>query len=274
MLGFISTWVPTDEYILKEESWWIRILASGLILFAVWIVCFIVSAAAVCIRKRVEAFQTGQGHHVYVQYGDFFDANLVNHPEKRRNLVLAVNRCFDTIVDDDLIRSGSLHGQVIKRICGTGEYSWDTLNTLLQNKLKGQGDAAVQLESYQKRKGNLLRYSPGTIVEFELSDKECYFLVGFTWLDESLHAQYSEEDFQITMIKILEYCQKRSQGYPLVIPLIGSMTAGATGYARADILQYLVKFLKLNEKLINSDIYIVVSEEDRNSIPIILGGHP
>ena len=269
MLGFISTWAPTDEYILKEASWWIRILASGLVLLAVWIVCFIAAAAAVCMRRKVEVFQTGQGHHVYVQYGDFFDANVVNHPEKRRNLVFAVNRCFDTIVDDDLIRSGSLHGQAIKRICGTGEYSWDSLNVLLQNQLKGQGNGAEKLESYQKRKGNLLRYSPGTIVEFEFSEKERYFFAGFTWLDESLHAQYSEEDFQITMIKILEYCQKRSQGYPLVIPLIGSMTAGGTGYARTDILQYMVKFFKLNEKLINCDIHIVVSAYDRNSVPIL-----
>lgn len=48
---------------------------------------------------------------------------------------MAVNRCFDTIVDDDLIAKGTIHGKFIKKICSNG-YGEKKLNNEIQKDLR------------------------------------------------------------------------------------------------------------------------------------------
>ena len=55
-----------------------------------------------CVEKnKYEVLELNGGYHVYVQYGDLFSEAEVTNPSMRRNIVIPVNRCFDTKVDDD-----------------------------------------------------------------------------------------------------------------------------------------------------------------------------
>ena len=65
------------------------------------------------------------GHHVYVEYGD-----LLAESDKERIIVITANRCFDTIVDNDLISSASIHGMAVQKICSDGYVSTE-LNAAL-----------------------------------------------------------------------------------------------------------------------------------------------
>ena len=63
------------------------------------------------------------GKGVYVLYGDLFDERIVPKSMKRRNICFAVNRCFDTMVDDNMISSATLHGIALKRLYDAGIYT-------------------------------------------------------------------------------------------------------------------------------------------------------
>ena len=85
--------------------------------------------------------------------------------------------------------------------------------------------------------------------------------------DRDLTAHTSKDDYVLAMQKMIEYCYARSQGDAVIIPLIGAGLS-KTKYGERAILEYLVKSLKLNKDLIVSDIYIVVRNSGKETIPI------
>lgn len=66
---------------------------------------------------------------------------------------------------------------------------------------------------------------------------------------------------------MIEFFDTYSQGYPVLLPIIG---AGLTrlGQNPKDLLNYLIYSLYINKSQINSDIYIVLRDQDRESIAI------
>ncbi len=60
-----------------------------------------------------------------VKFGDIFSEEY-----KSKNVVIAipVNRCFDTIVNDKLISSNTLHGKVINKIKDSSELEYKNIN--------------------------------------------------------------------------------------------------------------------------------------------------
>lgn len=50
--------------------------------------------------------------------------------EERRNIVVSVNRCFDTIVDNDFVSDKSQHGRVMNEMYTKGLYTPDSLNEM------------------------------------------------------------------------------------------------------------------------------------------------
>ena len=68
-------------------------------------------------------------------------------------------------------------------------------------------------------------------------------------------------------MRMLIYNNKRSQGRPLYVPLVGAGAANTQKEER-DILEYLVKLIKMNKKLINCDLYIVIRDNAKDSIRI------
>lgn len=69
------------------------------------------------------------------------------------------------------------------------------------------------------------------------------------------------------MQRMIEYCNARSQGFPVVMPLIGAGQS-RTGNDERAILEYLIGLLKMNKTLIMSDIHIVVRNSGKETIPI------
>ncbi len=120
----------------------------------------------------------------------------------------------------------------------------------------------------QKKAGNLKRYESGTIVELPGENGIVYYLLGLTTFDHELHANVSDEEYVLSLIRLLIYNNKHSQGYPLILPLIGAGAANNSSKSEQDILEYIVKLIKINKELINSDIHIIVRESGRSDIAI------
>lgn len=277
VLGFIGTFSSLDsglndflKRLLRGESpsTLMCILVSIVILLLIFVIFFMCALLRVIKKERYELMEVSDGHHVYVQYGDVFSSDEVNNPMERRNIVIPVNRCFDTKIDDDLVSSKTLHGICMRRLYEEGIYTEETLSRAIQSFL----DENIQIEPEQilrseKRSGNLKRYPAGTVAEIKVSETCTYFFLALSWFDRNLHANTSDEDYVVALVKLLQWCNIRSQKYPIVMPLIG---AGAADLRKSekDILDYLIKLIQMNRSLINSDVHIVVRSSGKDSIGI------
>lgn len=266
ILGFIGLFAPLNDCFDENISIVHKIFYSGVIVVIIWLIVFTFYCTYTCFKKKYKLFDVGNGHAVYVQYGDLFSKKEISGTYERRNLVIPVNRCFDTIVDDDLISLNTIHGICMKSICDNFRIDANKLNEMIQEKLSECGYKFEELNLRVKRKGNLKRYEVGSIAEIPIEDIT-YFFLGLTQFDKDLHASIDDDDYVLALIRMIMFNQKRSQRYPLVIPLIGSGAANTKKEER-DILEFIVKLLKMNKSILNCDIHIVVRKDAKNRLSI------
>jgi hypothetical protein len=266
-LGLIGTFTSLSDLLHDTTSIQRRILISIIILTGVWVASFIVCAFYVSCKRRFNLLEVSNGYHVYVQYGDVFDEEEVLNPQERRNIVIPVNRCFDTLVDDDLVSSKTLHGIAMNKLYSEGFFNPSTLNAEIQKNLTTQMVKSDTVLRSDKRSGNLQRFPIGTVAEIKYTATCTYFFLGLSTFDKDLHAHTSDEEYVLALMKLLEFCNTRSQKYPVVMPLIGA-GASETKKSERDILEYIIKLIKLNKGLINCDIHIVVRDSGKENIAI------
>ncbi len=263
----ISLFAPGDELIDRSLPWITRLFMAVLIVIAIFIVVYIIGIAIVAFNNKIVLFDVADGHHVYVQYGDALSAEVLGKGSApQRNILVSVNRCFDTIVDDDLISNMSLHGQAMNILYASHEYTEKSLNAQIKQKLANQ--QPVLLNQKDKPRGNLKRYEEGTIAEIKSTAGCTFFFLGLTSFDQMLHPHISDVEYGIALVRALQYCIERNQGYPVVFPLIGGGRA-QTRKEEKDILEFIVKLIQMNRAAINCDIHIVVRESAKDSIPIL-----
>lgn len=266
--GMVSLFFSTDGLIDSQLAWWIRLLYAVLLIAVVFFFFYIIGTVVVFKVNKIDLLDVGNNHHVYVQYGDALSENILNRDaaSKKRNIVVSVNRCFDTIVDDNLISVNSLHGQAMKSLYDSGQYTVSSLDKKIQQKLKNFPYELVN--NSDKPKGNLKRYGEGSVAEIDLGTDIVYFFVGLTSFDRMLHPYISDVEYGVAIVKALQYCIDRNQGYPVILPLLGGGRA-QTHKEEKDILEFFIKLIQLNKLSINCDIHIVVRESAKGSISIL-----
>lgn len=264
--GFLSVWFSFSDCLPKDWTFWYKLLLSIGVLFGISIICgFIVTWFTLSQTKKI-VLTSNSGHKVYVQYGDIYSPSIVSaNYEERRNIVVSVNRCFDTIVDNDIVSDKSQHGRVMNKLYAKGLYTSDTLNEKIQEKLRGE--PYVDLTRTNKSKGNTFRYDVGTIAEIQGDNPIIYFFLGLTKFDSHFMASTTKDEFVLAIQKLIDYCNTRSQGYPIIMPLIGSNLA-RTDISQKDILKYLIQAFKINREKISADIHIVIWKGDKDKISI------
>lgn len=264
-LGFVGTFSPLEEFIDESVELWKRILFSLLILVVVWIFSLVINSIITCLRKKYIVFEANN-HKVFVQYGDLLSSDVVKETNKR-NIVVPVNRCFDTLVDDDLVSSNTLHGIVINKLISNG-YTRKQIDNLIDSSLMSQKCHYTMLDRNDKRSGKLKRYPIGTVAEVKVKDDYTFFLLGLSSFDKNLVAHVSDEEYVLALCRLIDFCNKRAQQYPVIMPLIGGGLS-RTGKSEKDILEYLIKLIKLNKIQLHYDLHIVVRENGKTTIPIV-----
>ena len=265
VLCFVALFVPMTDLIPKECPIVCKVLIGCAAFVALFVLLALASAVRVLFRNKV-CVLTKAGHHVYVQYGDVFSPKVVGKRYKgKRKIVINVNKCFDTIVDDHLVSLNSLHGQLFQRFYDEGKFDEESLNKTIQDSLAGK--PYQLLTTAVKPKGNLRRYEAGTVAELEIDDQVSYYLLGLSTFDENLNAQTVMPDFVNSVQRLIEFCNLRAQGYPVVLPLLGSGLS-RTGMDLPEILHYLVSAFAINRNIINCDFHIVVWDKQKDLVPI------
>ena len=264
ILGFIATWCSLENILSSSTAIWRKLTISCLILFVTLLVSFITTAIWYYLNNTVCVIKKGNGRKVFVRYGDFI-TELKQGTENRRNFIIPSNRCFDTIVDDKIISSNTIQGQFLKHIYSINLFSPSYLSLTIEKALTNKSKEILSDE--EKPAGNKIRYPIGTIADIEAQYDIHYFLLGLSEFDRDLTAHISKEDFVIAVQRMIEYCSKHSQGYPVILPLIGSGLS-RTNISKNEVLRYLIRALEINKDIINCDFHIVVWEQDKEEISI------
>lgn len=210
-LGFIGTLVPLDEILPNTLKLWIRIGISLGILLMAWIICFVVVGKILINKKRFDVITANSGHKLFLQYGDLFDKNEVINPNERRNIVIPVNRCFDTVVDNHLISERPLHGIAFKQLYEKNIYTEDSLNLKIQQLLVHK--KFENLSEYDKPVGNRKRYPVGTVVDLPGAEGEHDLLWALSSFNRELKAHTSMQDYAFAIQKLVEACNVCTRGF-------------------------------------------------------------
>ena len=267
ILGFVRMFVALEGFFPDATSIECKVIVSVLILLGVWMLSAIGVCVFVLFKRKRKLVDGRNGKGVYVLYGDVFDERIVPKSMKRRNICFAVNRCFDTVVDDNLISSATLHGIALKRLYDAGIYTPKTLDDTIQLSISPAAGFEV-LTPQQKPQGNLKRYEVGTAVDIPVSDKLHYIMVGVSAFNAELKAETSRSEYCLAIQRTIEFCDSHAQGYPVIMPIIGGFLS-RTGQSEHDLLRYIIKCFELNRDHINQDIYIVVRERAKNTVSIV-----
>lgn len=265
-LGFISLFVSFGECFPDDMEMHIKIVISILILIGIWIL-LLLCVSAYCINiKRVVIIHANNGYNLYVQYGELFDKNEVDSPNERRNIVIPVNRCFDTIVDNKIVSERTLHGIAFKKLYEQSKFTEKSLNAAIENLLKNQKYDLLNNES--KSLGNHKRYAVGTAIDLPIDSNEHYILWALSTFDENLKAHTSMQDYALAVQKLIEACNNESEGFSIVMPLVGAGLS-RTNRNQNEILRYLISAFEINKELLNCDVHIIVREDLKNEIAIM-----
>lgn len=229
LLIFIT--IP-DNNILR--TW----LAIGLIVTLVAIYAFLWWKAnqKSCIHLKIN------GTNVDVKFGNIFEESDLK--------VIPFNEYFDTIVDDIIISSTSLHGQYIKN---HSDITADELRQLFDNDpfLRNH----ITCVDMQRPCGAQTSYELGTI--FKHND---YLLLAFTKFDSSNRAYLDNKLLWNCLINMWKNIDIVHNGQSICIPLLGS---GITrlremNLSEQQLLELLLVSLRLSGVRFNWNVKVTV----------------
>ncbi len=167
------------------------------------------------------------GTNVIVKFGDIF--------EETGSKVIGFNEYFDTLVDEVLISSHSLNGQVISKYI-------DDISELDEKISKDSGCKVNIVETNDNKiLGKTTKYKLGTC--FKYND---YIFVAFTKFDEQNRAYLDMPNYMFCLANFWKELNRVYNGENVVIPLMGSgITRISNSYiTKQDQLEILIDSLK------------------------------
>jgi hypothetical protein len=189
---------------------------------------------------------------VNIYYDDLFNQNGI--------IIIPVNEYFDTLVDEKIISSSTLHGQFIKEIFGGNT---EELELLIKKELEKHEEKAI----IERPRGNCKKYNLGTTISVSKDGKD-YFLVSFTRFNDSNKAEIFNIDYQVTLKSLLDFIHINSQGKNINIPLIGAGQSGVN-MSKQKLLEYLLFSIQIHDNLtISGKINVVLNKELKKEIDL------
>lgn len=194
---------------------------------------------------------------ITIREGNIFELLDRNVDERKGELsVIAVNDCYDIIVDDRIIAAKSLHGQYINRLIGEGKL--EQLDSVIEtDEVLNKPSKRVEIPG--RLRGRKVQYQIGSVVEFE-----SYVLAAFAKLDENNKAYLTAEEYTRFWMCFWENIDEIFAGRTINIPLIGAGIARFRNGkpTKQELLEVMLWSLKISgfhntyeDKQINFVIY-------------------
>ena len=127
--GFVSLFNPLDGILPNDISFFCKLLIGFLVLLTVFILSVFVAGYYVLSSNQVCLGESLTKKSIYVKYGDMYSPDIIEKGyNERRAVVIPVNRCFDTIVDDHLVSRNTLHGRAFQELYSNHRFTPESLN--------------------------------------------------------------------------------------------------------------------------------------------------
>ena len=203
---------------------------------------------------------------INVKYGDLMKIAFPKKKVEKRIVVIAVNQCFDTTVDQNVIRDSSVHGQFINNYVKTQN---DLIR--LQNEISESLDEFnyqyITLQRSDKRYGNLNRYPRGSIARINGDNDVTFFLLALTEFDRDCKAHCNKREYVESVLKLFEYYDSHGQGKELYLYPMGTGMA-RTGLSKKEALESIITLTKISKEHLRSKTTIIVDKRCKNDISI------
>lgn len=236
------------------------------ILLGVLMLCGIISIIwGIFLANKITIYSKDDVE-IEVMYGDLMKIAFPKKKKKNKIVVIAVNRCFDMVVSQDLIYEGSVHGQFLKRFVHD-DSERTIFETAIKKSLADFDYEPVQLERSNKRYGNLDRYPMGSIARINGENGVTFFLLALTEFDKDCKAQCNKRQYVECLLKLFEYYDSHGQGMDLYLYPMGTGMA-RTGLSKKEALEAIVMLTKLSKEHLKSKTTIVVDKRCKNEISI------
>lgn len=240
-----------------------------LFLVAIIIVSLIIAVLIIAFENTNVIWEKGGGK-ISIIYGDVLKLGFPKQNVENRIIVIPVNTHFDTIVDEcigevdkPLVSIKSIHGQWLKKMCI--DITSEKLNTTIHDDLTSQ-NVWPDVDGDRSR-GNEREYPIGTIAVVSGKNNVEFFLLALVKFDDNNNAQYSNDYFFEALRKLIGFYNRRGQGYPMYIPLMGTGLSRSR-LSHADALNKIISVLQLERDQIHGSINIVIYSEDKDKVSI------
>ena len=236
------------------------------VLLGILMICAIISIVWGMVFANKIAIYSKDDVEIEVRYGDLMK---IAFPKKKKNdkiVVIAVNRCFDMVVSQDLIYEGSVHGQFTKRYVHN-ESEMAGLEANIKKSLSDFGYKPVRLKRSDKRYGNLDRYPLGSIARINGENGVTFFLLALTEFDKDCKAHCNKHQYVECMLKLFEYYDSHGQGMEMFLYPMGTGMA-RTGLSKKEALEATLMLTELSKEHLKSKTTIVVDKRCKNEISI------
>jgi len=189
-----------------------------------------------------------------VFYADLFEANEI--------IVIPVNEYFDTIVDEKVISSKTVHGKFIQKFFGGNEAD-------LKNQIRKGLSKFKPLEVNGERKnGNKKRYSLGTVCEVK-SGSKIFYLLALTKFNSNHRAEVKNSEYQRVLCDLFSYVEQHSQGRKVSVPLIGAGHSGVN-LNKQKLLEFMLFSIALKDELtLINGIDVILHESVKKEISLL-----
>ena len=217
------------------------------------VVVFVVDGLLVhgFLKREVKIPNPINSTAIKVKFGDLFAEPGWN--------AIGVNDFFDSIVDEDLVSSKSLHGHVLNNWWGGRREDWERqINSTLRTK---------EGEREKRSKGNRIRYPIGTTAR-ATSNNHNFLFVALGRADTDNYVTQASAEMLICAVRgMLVEARAACSLQPLTIPLMGS------GLSRVGIKNSVLVDLIITAVLeesrhgkITDEIVIVLPEDKAHEI--------
>lgn len=262
------------SFITWEEMGVTNIFVKMLIFVLIIIMALIGSTLWISVFKRKRLLWTTGDGRVTVCYSDIMKLSFPKKKTVKKIVVIPVNTCFDTIVDENislydkpLVSPTTVHGLWIKNMVKHG-FNINDIDIAIDKSISLRGINPVkELSRQEKKRGKLKCYENGTIAIVEGKNNVEFFLLALSEFDENNKAQSSKDEVIKSLRSLLEFYDVNGQGYQMYITLMGTGRSRA-GLTHHDSLQTITSLFSLYSEKIHGDINIVIYKKDRDKVSI------
>ena len=235
----LSVQIDQDEQISKEERKKILEHSNEPHEFLALLYIAVIKTNNKENRKKDEYLYSNGKNYVKVIAGDIFKYGFSSRNKIKRIIVIPVDTTFDTHLSTNIekemyprVSIDTLHGEWLLRLKKRQNDMKDIESRIREN-LKLQ-----QIDLDAKSNAPI-----GTIALIE-EDNTTFYLLAISRFDDFNNAQSNLNDIKEALKMLLEFYNRKGQGYPLYMPLIG------TGMSRAG-LSYQVSYNLIKECALN-----------------------